>query len=97
MLISLSLFLCSEHALQQQLNQALDQLTQLKQSHDDTQAQLIGHSQKYDEEVVGKLAELDIVTMDLERANARIIQLEKTIVKKKRYSINIYSLLNSIY
>lgn len=47
MLISLSLFLCSEHALQQQLNQALDQLTQLKQSHDDTQAQLIGHSQKY--------------------------------------------------
>lgn len=50
-----------------------------------------------DEEVVGKLAELDIVTMDLERANARIIQLEKTIVKKKRYSINIYSLLNSIY
>ncbi|CEG76159.1 hypothetical protein RMATCC62417_11093 [Rhizopus microsporus] len=68
-----------EHDLQQQLNQALDQLTQLKQSHDDTQAQLIGHSQKYDEEVVGKLAELDIVTMDLERANVRIIQLEKTI------------------
>ena len=30
-----------------------------------------------DEEVVGKLAELDIVTMDLERANGRIIQLEK--------------------
>lgn len=45
--LSLSLFLCSEHGLQQQLNQALDQLTQLKQSHDDTQAQLIGHSQKY--------------------------------------------------
>lgn len=47
MLIPFSLFLCSEHDLQQQLNQALDQLTQLKQSHDDTQAQLIGHSQKY--------------------------------------------------
>jgi len=27
--------------------------------------------------VVGKLAELDMVTMDLERANGRIIQLEK--------------------
>jgi hypothetical protein len=26
---------------------------------------------------VGKLAELDIVTMDLERANGAIIQLEK--------------------
>ncbi|KAL9537780.1 hypothetical protein MBANPS3_011471 [Mucor bainieri] len=67
----------SEYDLQKQLNQALDQLTDLRQSHDDTQAELIGHGQKYDEEVVGKLAELDIVTMDLERANGRIIQLEK--------------------
>ncbi|GAN09984.1 Golgi membrane protein [Mucor ambiguus] len=66
-----------EYDLQKQLNQALDQLTDLRQSHDDTQAELIGHGQKYDEEVVGKLAELDIVTMDLERANGRIIQLEK--------------------
>lgn len=36
-----------EYDLQKQLNQALDQLTELKQSHDDTQAQLIGHDQKY--------------------------------------------------
>ncbi|KAI9258575.1 CASP C terminal-domain-containing protein [Helicostylum pulchrum] len=70
-----------EYDLQKQLNQALDQLTDLRQSHDDTQAQLIGHDQKYDEEVVGKLAELDMVTMDLERANGRIIQLEKKIAK----------------
>ncbi|CAO3662215.1 unnamed protein product [Rhizopus stolonifer] len=68
-----------EHDLQRRLSQALDQLTQLKQSHDDTQAQLIDHSQKYDEEVVGKLAELDIVVMDLERANGKIIQLEKVV------------------
>ncbi|KAG1448740.1 hypothetical protein G6F56_008858 [Rhizopus delemar] len=73
-----------EHDLQRRLSQALDQLTQLKQSHDDTQAQLIDHSQKYDEEVVGKLAELDIVVMDLERANGRIIQLEKVVVKKEK-------------
>ncbi|KAI8968413.1 CASP C terminal-domain-containing protein [Mycotypha africana] len=66
-----------EYDLQKKLNQALDQLAELRQSHEDTQAQLIGHDQKYDEEVVGKLAELDIVTMDLERANGRIIQLEK--------------------
>lgn len=33
-----------------------------------------------DAEVVGKLAELDMVTMDLERANGRIIQLEKKVV-----------------
>ncbi|KAG2194904.1 hypothetical protein INT47_010646 [Mucor saturninus] len=68
-----------EHDLQKRLNQALDQLTDLRQSHDDTQAQLIGHDQKYDEEVIGKLAELDMVTMDLERANGRIIQLEKKV------------------
>ncbi|KAI9022799.1 CASP C terminal-domain-containing protein [Phycomyces nitens] len=66
-----------EHGLQRQLNQALDQLTQLRHTHDDTQAQLLDHDQKYDEEVVGKLAELDIVTMDLERANATIANLER--------------------
>ncbi|OBZ88792.1 Protein CASP [Choanephora cucurbitarum] len=66
-----------EYDLQKQLNQALDQLTELKHSHDDTQAQLINHGQKYDEEVIGKLAELDMVTMDLERANGRIAHLEK--------------------
>ncbi|CAO3635894.1 unnamed protein product [Cunninghamella echinulata] len=65
-----------EHDLQLQLNQALDQLTQLRATHDDTQAQLIGHNQKYDQEVVGKLAELDIIMMDLERANTRIVELE---------------------
>ncbi|KAI9280659.1 hypothetical protein BY458DRAFT_288404 [Sporodiniella umbellata] len=72
-----------EHDLQRQLNQSLDQLSQLKQSHDDTQAKLIDHSQKYDEEVVGKLAELDIVVMDLERANGKVMQLEKTINELK--------------
>ncbi|CAO3636925.1 unnamed protein product [Cunninghamella blakesleeana] len=65
-----------EHDLQLQLSQALDQLTQLRVTHDDTQAQLIGHNQKYDQEVVGKLAELDIIMMDLERANTRIVELE---------------------
>ena len=37
----------SEYDLQKQLNQALDQLTDLRQSHEDTQAELIGHGQKY--------------------------------------------------
>ncbi|KAI8374102.1 CASP C terminal-domain-containing protein [Choanephora cucurbitarum] len=79
-LLILSIFfflLHREYDLQKQLNQALDQLTELKHSHDDTQAQLINHGQKYDEEVIGKLAELDMVTMDLERANGRIAHLEK--------------------
>jgi homeobox protein cut-like len=36
-----------------------------------------------DEEVVAKLAELDIVVMDLERANARVIEAQS---KNVRYS-----------
>ncbi|KAI9274670.1 Golgi vesicle transport-related protein [Phascolomyces articulosus] len=77
-----------EHDLQRQLNQALDQLTQLRHTHDDTQAQLLNHNQKYDEEVVGKLAELDIVMMDLERANAKIVELER-----KNYDTLTFSFL----
>ncbi|KAI8975931.1 hypothetical protein BDB01DRAFT_853441 [Pilobolus umbonatus] len=76
-----------EHDLQRRLNEALDRLNKLRQSHDDTQAELINHNQKYDEEVIGKLAELDMVTMDLERANGKIIQLEKQYADlKEKYS-----------
>ncbi|KAI9288837.1 CASP C terminal-domain-containing protein [Umbelopsis sp. AD052] len=72
-----------EHDLQRQLSQAHGQLTQLKHSHDDSQARLIDHSSKYDEEVVAKLAELDIVVMDLERANARVIEAQSKNEKLK--------------
>ncbi|KAF9351957.1 hypothetical protein BGX34_000260 [Mortierella sp. NVP85] len=65
-----------EHDLQRQLNQAKDQLKALKHTNDSTQATLVDHSQKYEEEVVAKLAELDIVLMDYERANSRIAELE---------------------
>ncbi|KAG0044507.1 hypothetical protein BGZ83_010272 [Gryganskiella cystojenkinii] len=65
-----------EHDLQRQLNQAKDQLKTLKHTNDFTQATLVDHSQKYEEEVVAKLAELDIVLLDYERANSRISELE---------------------
>ncbi|KAJ2960080.1 hypothetical protein NQZ79_g4469 [Umbelopsis isabellina] len=65
-----------EHDLQRQLSHAHDQLTQLKHSHDDSQAKLIDHGSKYDEEVVAKLAELDIVVMDLERSNAKVVEAQ---------------------
>lgn len=58
------------------MNQAKDQLKALKHTNDSTQATLVDHSQKYEEEVVAKLAELDIVLMDYERANGRIAELE---------------------
>ncbi|RUP07073.1 hypothetical protein BC936DRAFT_140211 [Jimgerdemannia flammicorona] len=43
----------SEHELQRSLNQARDQLTMLQHTHDNTQAKLIDHSQKYGECRVG--------------------------------------------
>lgn len=108
----------SEHELQRSLNQARDQLTLLQHTHDNTQAKLIDHSQKYgelmdvredrgegglvgdvrkailfthcivphlcaDEEVVAKLAELDIVMMDLERANGKIVEVERKNVSSR--------------
>ncbi|KAF9171714.1 hypothetical protein BGX21_004724 [Mortierella sp. AD011] len=66
----------TEHDLQRQLSQAKDQLRALKHTNDSTQATLVDHSQKYEEEVVAKLAELDIVLLDYERANTRISELE---------------------
>jgi len=69
-------FYFREHTLQRQLNQANDQLKTLKHTNDSTQASLVDHSQKYEEEVVAKLAELDIVLLDYERANSRISELE---------------------
>ncbi|KAJ3049568.1 hypothetical protein HK097_009454 [Rhizophlyctis rosea] len=66
----------TEHSLQRQLNQVKDQLVQLQSSHDVTQAKLVDHNQQYDEEVASKLGELEIVLMDLDRANLKIAHLE---------------------
>ncbi|KAJ3043990.1 hypothetical protein HDV00_003517 [Rhizophlyctis rosea] len=67
----------TEHSLQRQLNQVKDQLVQLQSTHDTTQAQLVDHNQQYDEEVASKLGELEIVLVDLDRANLKIVQLER--------------------
>ncbi|KAJ3264486.1 hypothetical protein HK104_006464, partial [Borealophlyctis nickersoniae] len=67
----------TEHSLQRQLSQVKDQLVNLQSSHDVTQARLVDHSQKYDEEVAAKLGELEIVLVDLERVNLKVAQLER--------------------
>jgi len=71
------LFKEREHFLQRQVNQLKDQLMALQDNHDNTQAKIIDHSQKYEEEVAGKLAELEIVTNDLENANINIAKLQQ--------------------
>lgn len=66
-----------EKNLLSQLEETRTQLKDAKMSNDSTQAKLIDHNQKYDEEVVAKLAELDIVLSDLERANGRVSDMER--------------------
>ncbi|KAI8849504.1 CASP C terminal-domain-containing protein [Chytridium lagenaria] len=67
----------TEYSLQRQLNQAKDQLVSLQTTHNNTQARLVDHSRQYDEEVAVKLAELDIVAADLERATQKVSVLER--------------------
>ncbi|TPX71793.1 hypothetical protein SpCBS45565_g00954 [Spizellomyces sp. 'palustris'] len=67
----------TEYSLQRQLSQLKDQMTSLQTTHEVTQARLVDHSQKYDEEVAAKLGELEIVMVDLDRANLKVAQLER--------------------
>nr|KAJ3421348.1 hypothetical protein HK105_003787 [Polyrhizophydium stewartii] len=67
----------TEHVLSRQVSHFKDQLAMLQTNHEVTQAKLVDETQKYDEGVAARLAELDIVLMDLERSNAKIVQLER--------------------
>ncbi|KAG7098747.1 hypothetical protein E1B28_000657 [Marasmius oreades] len=66
-----------EKDLQRQLSLTKNQLRDLRLSNDTTQAKLLDHSQRQDEEVVSKLAEVDMIIGDLGRANSRIAALER--------------------
>lgn len=67
----------SEQDLQKQVTLANNQLRDLRASHDSNQAKLIDHSQRQDQEVISKLAEVDMIVADLDRANTRIASLER--------------------
>ncbi|KAI9336837.1 CASP C terminal-domain-containing protein [Zopfochytrium polystomum] len=67
----------SEYSLQRQLNQLKDELVGVKSTNDLHQAKLVDHSRQFDEEIAVKLGELEIVSGDLERASAKISQLER--------------------
>lgn len=43
-----------------------------------------------DEEVVAKLAELDIVVMDLERANARVVEAQSKNVSASQHQLRSF-------
>ncbi|CAE7146035.1 unnamed protein product [Rhizoctonia solani] len=66
-----------EQDLQRQLDLTRSQLKDLRASHDTSQAKLLDHSQRQDQEVDAKLAEMDLITADLERANSRVAAVER--------------------
>ncbi|KAJ7594300.1 CASP C terminal-domain-containing protein [Mycena floridula] len=61
-----------EQDLQRQVSLSKQQLRDLRTSNDSNQAKLLDHSQRQDQEVVSKLAEVDMIVADLERANSRV-------------------------
>ncbi|KAF8813814.1 hypothetical protein BYT27DRAFT_7180580 [Phlegmacium glaucopus] len=65
-----------EQDLQRQVTLSKNQLRDLRVSNESNQAKLFNHSQKQDQEVVAKLAEVDMIIADLDRANSRIASLE---------------------
>ncbi|CEL60960.1 Protein CASP OS=Saccharomyces cerevisiae (strain ATCC 204508 / S288c) GN=COY1 PE=1 SV=2 [Rhizoctonia solani AG-1 IB] len=66
-----------EQDLQRQLDLTRSQLKDLRASHDTSQAKLLDHSQRQDQEVDAKLAEMDLIAADLERANSRVAAVER--------------------
>lgn len=66
-----------EQDLQRQLTLTRNQLKDLRTSNETNQAKLIDHSQRQDQEVVAKLAELDMVAAELEAATSRVATVER--------------------
>ncbi|TCD63439.1 hypothetical protein EIP91_005410 [Steccherinum ochraceum] len=66
-----------EQDLQGQVALVKSQLRDLRTSNESNQAKLLDHTQRQDHEVVAKLAELDMMVADLERANSRVVTVER--------------------
>ncbi|KAJ7187987.1 CASP C terminal-domain-containing protein [Mycena filopes] len=66
-----------EQDLQRQVSLTKNQLRDLRMSNDSNQAKLIDHGQRQEQEVVAKLAEVDMIVADLERANSRVVTVER--------------------
>ncbi|SGY13423.1 BQ5605_C010g05858 [Microbotryum silenes-dioicae] len=66
-----------EKDLQRQVSVARSQLRELRTTADSSQAKLFDHSQRQDQETLARLAEADLITEDLERANSRVTEVER--------------------
>ncbi|KAG1746186.1 CASP C terminal-domain-containing protein [Suillus lakei] len=66
-----------EQDLQRQVALYRDQVRDLRLSNESNQAKLFDHSQRQDQEIVSRLAEADMIMVDLERANSRVATVEQ--------------------
>ncbi|KAI0281035.1 CASP C terminal-domain-containing protein [Russula aff. rugulosa BPL654] len=66
-----------EQDLNRQVSLLKEQLRDLRVSNESTEARLLDQSQRIDQEVVAKLAEMDMVVADLDRANTRAATVER--------------------
>ncbi|KAF8628917.1 hypothetical protein AX15_003695 [Amanita polypyramis BW_CC] len=66
-----------EQDLQHQIELTRNQLRDLRTSNESNQAKLLDQSQRQDQEVVAKLAEMDMLVSDLERASSRVATVER--------------------
>ncbi|KAG2744925.1 hypothetical protein P692DRAFT_20808958 [Suillus brevipes Sb2] len=65
-----------EQDLQRQVALYRDQVRDLRLSNESNQAKLFDHSQRQDQEIISRLAEADMIMVDLERANSRVATVE---------------------
>ncbi|ORX40652.1 CASP C terminal-domain-containing protein [Kockovaella imperatae] len=68
---------CREKDLQRQVQTAKDQVRDMHMSNENTQAKLMDASQRQEQDVVARLAEMDLVAADLIRANERVATVER--------------------
>ncbi|KAJ8588870.1 hypothetical protein M405DRAFT_819013 [Rhizopogon salebrosus TDB-379] len=66
-----------EQDLKRQVTLYKDQVRDLRLSNESNQAKLFDHSQRQDQEIISRLAEADMVMVDLERANSRVATVEQ--------------------
>ncbi|KAG2055843.1 hypothetical protein BDR06DRAFT_953680 [Suillus hirtellus] len=66
-----------EQDLHRQVALYRDQVRDLRLSNESNQAKLFDHSQRQDQEVISRLAEADMIMVDLERANSRVVTVEQ--------------------
>ena len=77
---------CREKDLQRQVETVKKQLRDMHSSAESSQAKLLDASQRQEQDVAARLAELDMVAADLTRANERVATVERRNVSSLGFS-----------